>query len=105
MKGERRYHNHNTPFKGVTYNGEFYEHGTMSNRHIKEALGCDPKRHWPAEGVPPTRVRGILVKVLPAFPGKHRSGSGGRRCLALHEPCGRWVCTGHFGQHLEGCKH
>lgn len=109
---KKRYGNGNTPFvhpagatrsytrrrtrEVVTYDCS----GThMTNDDVKVALGCDPKRHWPDAGVEPKLVNGIPVKVLP----KAATKGQGRRCVALHETCGKWVCTGHFGQHLAAC--
>lgn len=100
-----RYGNGDTPFKGprtyaikgVTY---VIPEVKMDNADVKRALGVDPKRHWPDEGVPETIVCGHRVKVLPKAPKKGM----GRRCVAHCDTCDRWICTGHFGQHLSAHK-
>jgi hypothetical protein len=97
----KRYGNGNTPFRMTReINGRTYD-VRMDNADIKSALGCNPRAHWPDQGVPPTRVLGWTIKVLP----KADTKGQGRRCVAFHPACKRWICVGHIGQHLEACKH
>lgn len=72
----------------------------MTNGELKAALGVDPKKHWPDEGVPVTLVQGHLVKVLPKAP------RISRRAVVQCQRCKTWRCVGHIGQHMQGslCK-
>jgi len=72
----------------------------MDNGELKQALGCDPKKHWPDAGVPVTLVQGHLVKVLPKQP------FISRRAVVQCQRCKTWRCVGHIGQHMQGslCK-
>lgn len=72
----------------------------MWNSEVKLAMGCDPNKHWPDEGVSTRPVNGVLVQVTP------KTGKGqGRRCVALCPCCHVWVCVGHYGQHIAGANH
>ncbi len=88
-----------------TYNGREYRHD-MRHDEIYTALGLDPKKHLPAEGVPPTAINGVLVYVLAAdHPRRERiSRRGvtflrGKRTYAICT-CGRHVEAGHLHQHV-----
>lgn len=71
--------------------------GPMHNEDLKKALGVDPKKHWPDEGVPVTQVQGYNVLVL-------AKGDASRRALVMCPKCYNWYCAGHIGQHMEGRK-
>jgi hypothetical protein len=75
-------------------------HGPMTNGELKAAMGCDPKRHWPDQGVRMTLVQGLFVKVEP------KASRISRRAVVKCPRCATWRCAGHIGQHMQGsvCK-
>lgn len=70
--------------------------GPMTNSELKAALGVDPKRHWPDQGIPPQQVQGFTVQVHP------KASRISRRAVVQCSKCQRWLCAGHIGQHVKG---
>ena len=68
----------------------------MTNGELKSALGIDPRKHWPADGIPETVIQGHRVKVLPKAP------RISRRAVVQCNRCKTWRCVGHIGQHMQG---
>lgn len=88
------------------------QHGyPMRSDEMYEALGLDPRKHLPDEGVPPTQVQGITVYVLgkdQPSPSRRQKGRTPRqkrgwmikRTFAVCPTCDRHVEAGHLHQHL-----
>ena len=90
-----------------------HEHN-MRHDDIYRALGLDPKKHLPDEGIEGV-INGVQVYVLPKndprrirywksrYPAGHvLSGLRGKRTFAICT-CGRHVEAGHLHQHV--CKY
>jgi hypothetical protein len=111
---KKRYYNGATPFRAdreITYGGQTHhvKNMIMHNDEFKTLLGCNPKRHWPAEGAGPKRICGVMVICLPkgqtmrkgkVVPAKSPMA---RRLWAECPNCKGMFCAGHMGQHMSAC--
>lgn len=101
----------------ITYNGREHPHRhQMHHDEVYRALGHDPRKHLPDEGIPPTDVNGVTVYVLAKDDERRRrwftsrrtgervSNMKGKRTYAVCPDCGTHVEAGHIHQHVMGRK-
>lgn len=74
--------------------------GPMSNSAILLAMGLGTR--LPDAGHPVTRIGGLDYKILPKGEGLSK-GRRPHRTVIQCTICQRWVCAGHFYQHLWAC--
>jgi len=77
----------------------------MHHDDLYRALGLDPKKHLPDEGVFDTDIAGTIVYVIPkealylANLGRVRKRRFMKRTFAICSDCGKRVEAGHLHQH------
>ena len=80
-----------------------YREGASTNMHhydLYEALGLNPKRHLPAEGLPPQQIGNVMVWVDAKIPGVAQDA---KRvwCLCPHCDKKKVLTAGKFHQHMK----
>jgi len=73
----------------------------------KEAFGLKSKDKWPDKGLPERVIylNGVGVRHMVLAKGEELNGTKyrGRRAVACCTICSKWVCAGHYEQHLQAC--
>lgn len=84
--------------------------GTAQDMHIKALFGLRPQDKWPAEGIPPREIQGIVVEVLPLpqpridIPGQQRRPRFKLRVMGTCPACQCKFALSRLAQHWPACK-
>jgi len=70
----------------------------MQHDELYTALGLNPKKHLPAEGLGPRYVGNTLVWVDPKIPGKNQDA---KRCWCKCPVCDKTLTAGKLHQHMK----
>lgn len=71
---------------------------TMDHRDLYEALGLNPNRHLPKEGLGPRHVGNVLIWVDPKVEGKSQDA---KRVWCRCPHCDRVLTAGKLHQHMK----
>lgn len=70
----------------------------MGHRELYQALGLDPKRHLPKEGVAARTIGNVTVSVDPKIEGKAQDAA---RVWCSCPRCGKYLTAGKLHQHMK----
>jgi hypothetical protein len=78
------------------FNEKYGREYQMDHRELYEALGLDPKKHLPKEGLGPRYIGNVLVWVDPKIPGRNQDA---KRVWCRCPNCGKVLTAGKLQQH------